>query len=154
MLGNTRISQTHVDTFIFHKHMRARVWDCKTGEEVGSCSSRHRPFQDHNTETYLVSTCRSMTPSRVKTLSASLYISGGAGGKEHACRCRRQESDPWVGKIPPWRRKRQPTPIFLPGESRGQRSLVGYSPWGHRESDTTEQLHIYAFSWLPVAISI
>ena len=45
----------------------------------------------------------------------------------------------WVGKIP-WRRKWQPTPVFLPGESHGQRSLVSYSPWGHKESDTTEQL--------------
>ena len=34
--------------------------------------------------------------------------------------------------------KWQPTPVFLPGESHGQRSLVGYSPWGHKESDTTE----------------
>ena len=41
------------------------------------------------------------------------------------------------GKIP-WRRKWQLTPVFLPGESHGQRSLVGYSPWGHKESDTTE----------------
>ena len=39
-----------------------------------------------------------------------------------------------------WRRKWQPTPIFLPGESHGQRSLAGYSPWGRKESDTTEQL--------------
>ena len=39
-----------------------------------------------------------------------------------------------------WRRKWQPTPVFLPGESHGQRSLVGYSPWGGKESDTTEQL--------------
>ena len=46
--------------------------------------------------------------------------------------------DPWVRKAP-WRRKWQPTPIFLPGESHGQRSLVGYSPWGHKESDTTER---------------
>ena len=45
--------------------------------------------------------------------------------------------DPWVGKIP-WRTKRQPTPVFLPGESPGQRSLVGYSPCGHKKSDTTE----------------
>ena len=45
-----------------------------------------------------------------------------------------------VGKIP-WRRKRQPTPVFLPGESQGGRSLVGYSPWGHKESDMTERLH-------------
>ena len=38
----------------------------------------------------------------------------------------------------PWRRKWQPTPVFLPGESHGQRSLAGYSPWGHTQSDTTE----------------
>ena len=41
----------------------------------------------------------------------------------------------------PWRRKWQPTPVFLPGESHGGRSLVGYSPWGCKESDTTELLH-------------
>ena len=39
--------------------------------------------------------------------------------------------DSWVGKIP-WRRPWQPTPVFLPGESHGQRSLAGYSPWSHR----------------------
>ena len=43
----------------------------------------------------------------------------------------------WVRKLP-WRRAWQPTPVFLPGESRGQRSLAGYSPWGPKESDTTE----------------
>ena len=45
---------------------------------------------------------------------------------------------PWIGKIP-WRRGRQPTPVFLPGESYGQRSLAGCSPQGHTESDTTEK---------------
>ena len=45
----------------------------------------------------------------------------------------------------PWRRKWQPTPVFLPGESHGWRSLVGYSPRGCKESDTTEQLHFTAF---------
>ena len=40
-----------------------------------------------------------------------------------------------------WRRKWQPTPVLLPGESHGRRSLVGYSPWGCKESDTTERLH-------------
>ena len=54
-------------------------------------------------------------------------------GKESTCQCRRRKFDPWVGKIP-WRWKWQPTPVFLPGESHGQRSLAGYSPWGHRES--------------------
>jgi len=47
--------------------------------------------------------------------------------------------DPWVGKIP-WRKKWQPTPVSLPGKSHGQRSLVGCSPWGHKESGTTERL--------------
>ena len=45
--------------------------------------------------------------------------------------------DPCVGKIP-WRKAWQPTPVFLPGESHGQRSLAGYSPWGHKELDMTE----------------
>ena len=45
--------------------------------------------------------------------------------------------NPWIQKIP-WRRKWQPTPVFLPEEFHGRRSLVGYSPWGCKESDTTE----------------
>ena len=53
--------------------------------------------------------------------------------------CRRPGSIPWVGKIP-WRRKWLPTPVFLPGEFHGQRSLVGCSPWDNKELDTTEQL--------------
>ena len=48
----------------------------------------------------------------------------------------------WVGKIP-WSRKWQPTPVFLPGESYGQRNLVGYSPRGHKESDMTEWLSMH-----------
>ena len=55
---------------------------------------------------------------------------GGAGGKEPTCRCRRPKScrfNPWVRESP-WRRAWHPTPVFLPGESHGQRSLVGYSP--------------------------
>ena len=55
--------------------------------------------------------------------------------------CKRHVFDPWVGKIP-WSRKWQPAPVFLPGESHGQRSLVGYSLWGHRESDLTERLRL------------
>ena len=56
-------------------------------------------------------------------------------GKESACQCRRCKRcgfDFWVGKIP-WRKKWQHTPVFLPGKFHGQRSLVGYSPWGHKE---------------------
>ena len=52
-------------------------------------------------------------------------------------------SDPWTRKIL-WNRKWQPnTPVFLPGEFHGQRSLVGYSLWGHKESDTTEHTHTH-----------
>ena len=53
---------------------------------------------------------------------------------------RETQVHPWVGKIP-WRRKWQPTPVLLPGKFHGRRSLVGYSPWGCKESDTTERLH-------------
>ena len=76
-------------------------------------------------------------------------------GKESACQCRRRGFDPWVGKIP-WRRKWQPTPVFLPGKSHGQRSLVG--PWGRTESDTTELLtfslcvyiNVYIHTHIPI----
>ena len=51
--------------------------------------------------------------------------------------------DPWVGKIT-WRKKWQPTLIFLPGEFHGQRSLEGHSLGGHKESDTTENAHVRA----------
>ena len=53
-------------------------------------------------------------------------------------RRKRHRFDPWVGKIP-WRRAWESTPVFLPGESHGLRSLAGYSPWVS-ESDMTEQL--------------
>ena len=71
--------------------------------------------------------CNSLSPS-------------GASGKEPSCQCRRCKRcgfDPWVGKIP-WRRKWQPTAVFSSGKSCGQRSLVGYGPWGWKESDATE----------------
>ena len=55
--------------------------------------------------------------------------------------CRRPGFDPWLWKIP-WRRERQPTPVFLPREFHGQRNLVGYSPWGHNELDMTKGLSL------------
>ena len=77
-----------------------------------------------------------------------IYICGGGGGgvlprwlsgKESTCQCRRHRRlkfYPWVGKMP-WRRAWQPTSVFLPGKSHGQRSLAGYSPWGRKEMDMT-----------------
>ena len=83
----------------------------------------------------------------------SVYLNrgfpGGASGKEPACQCRRykrHEFNPWVGKIP-WRKKWQHTPVFLSGKPYGQRKLVHYSPWDHKESDTTKQLTQYYYSW-------
>ena len=65
---------------------------------------------------------------------------GGTSGKEPTCQCRRHkrpEFDLWIGRIP-WRRKWKPTPVFLPEESHGQKSLAGYGPGGRKELDTTE----------------
>ena len=67
----------------------------------------------------------------------NLSFPGGAAGNEPTCqgrRCKRHGFDPWVGKIP-WKRKWQPTPVFLPGTFHGQRSLAGYSLGGCKESD-------------------
>ena len=76
--------------------------------------------------------------------SSFLCFPHSSVGKESACRYRRPGFDPWVGKIPQ-RRKWQPTPVFLPGESHGQRSLAGYSPWGRKNrsglSDKTTTLY-------------
>ena len=71
---------------------------------------------------------------------------GGANGKEPACQCRRCGFDPWAGKIP-WRRALQSTPVLLPGESHGQRILASYSPWGHKESDTTDLIYHACIPW-------
>ena len=65
----------------------------------------------------------------------------GSVGKEPACKCKRCGFNPWVGKIS-WRRAWKPTPVFLLGESHGQRSLAGCSPWGCRELDTTEATEV------------
>ena len=79
----------------------------------------------------------------LKTVHAFLNgFPDGASGKEPACqyrRLKRHRFHPRVGKDP-CRSAWQPTPVFLPGESHGQQSLAGYSPWGHKESDTTKRL--------------
>ena len=78
-------------------------------------------------------------PSPCTTPSCNHYwcmrgFPGGTSGKEPTCQCRKHETwvRSWVRKSP-WRRKWQPTPVFLPGESHGLRSLAGYSSWGHRD---------------------
>ena len=81
-----------------------------------------------------------VTHDLISYLSSLMGFPGGASGKEPACQCKRQKSlafDPRIRKIP-WRRVWQPTPVFLPGESHGQRSLEGCGSYGHKESDMTE----------------
>ena len=58
--------------------------------------------------------------------------------------------NPWVGKIS-WRRKWQPTPVFLPGKPHGWRNLVGCSPCGRKELDTTERPHFHFWPWILVS---
>ena len=76
------------------------------------------------------------------SVTREIYSASGAprrcSGKESACQCKRCEFDPWVRNIL-WRRKWQPTEKF-----HGQRSLAGYSPWGHKEQDMTEWVHAHA----------
>ena len=84
-----------------------------------------------------------------------LGFPGSSDGKESNCNAGDLGSIPGLGKSPgggygnplqySWRRKWQSTPVFLPGESHGQRSLAGYNPWGHKESDTTKGLTLSLF---------
>ena len=74
----------------------------------------------------------------------------GSAGKGSACQCRRLKRcwfDPWVRKIP-WSRKWQPAPVFFPGKFHGQRSLVGYRPWGCKELEVTDCTCIHTQAWL------
>ena len=86
------------------------------------------------------------TQTRLSDGTTIAFLSGlprWLSSKESACqcrRCKRRRFDPWAGKIC-WRRTWQPTPVFLPGKSHGQRSLGGYSPWGRKELYTTD--HTY-----------
>ena len=92
----------------------------------------------------LVPSARSVVDSCILWIvKEHLGFPSGTSGKEPTWQsriCKRLRFDPWVGKIP-WGRTWQPTPVILPGESHGQRSLVGCSPWGCKESPVTEHLH-------------
>ena len=91
----------------------------------------------------------------IKYINIYIYIfgfPGGASGKEPTCQCRRckkQRSSfhPWVRNIP-WRKSWQPTPEFLHGESHGQKSLVGCSPWGCKELVMTEAMEPWHTEYL------
>ena len=77
----------------------------------------------------------------------------GSKEKESACQCRRPKRyrlDPWVGKIP-WKRKWQPTAVFLSGKPYGGRSLAGYTPWGHRVRHDWAHMHTHpTLNWFRI----
>ena len=88
----------------------------------------------------------------INTPPRKVGFPGGSSGKESACQLRRRKRcgfNPWVRKIP-WRRKWQPTPVFLPGKLHGQQSLVGYCPCCHKESDSTKRLNMHARKVRPI----
>ena len=81
-----------------------------------------------------------------KNLITMSFSSGFPGGSESkiCLQCERPWFYPWIGKTP-WKKEWQLTPVFLPTEFHGQRSLVGYSPWCHKELDMAEQLTHFNF---------
>ena len=116
--------------------LNSQEWDCWVKESVYFCVKYSQFVFQSNCE---------FLPS----LPCLMGFPGGSDGKESGCNAGdlglRLGFNPWVRKIP-WRRAWQPTPVFLPGESQGQRSLAGYSPWGHKEPDTTECLTLSLFT--------
>ena len=68
-----------------------------------------------------------------------LGFTGGSDSEEFSCYAGDLDSIPGLGR-PPWKREQLLSPVFLPGEFHGQRSLIGYSSWSSKESDTNEQL--------------
>ena len=84
----------------------------------------------------------------------NLDFPGGWDGKAFYLQCGRPRFHLWVRKIL-WRRKWQPTPVFLPGKSHAWRSMVGYRPRGPKELDTTEWLHFHFLSrWILIHIHV
>ena len=101
---------------------------------------QHRISPQAELGTFCLKMCFSSFASQFFKLHPSTQaLSWWHSDKEPACQCRRVGFHPWVRKIP-WRRQWKPTPVFLPGESHGQRSQAGYSQWGGKELNMTEQL--------------
>ena len=106
---------------LWFRSPRQRCWHTQC--LIGACFFVHRYSPSPCVFTYW------------KGLGNSLGFPGGSD--DRVClQCRRPRFDPWVRKIS-WRKEWLPTPVFLPGESHGQRNLAGYTPWSCTESDTT-----------------
>ena len=120
---------THTHTGFTHR-LHTHTWALHTHTHVNAHGLRART----HTHTHTAASQVTRTHARTHT-----HPPGGTRGKAPAYQCKRQQMQVRsLGRKIPWRRAWQPTLEFLAGESHGQRSLVGYSPWGHKESDTTE----------------
>ena len=140
--------------FSLHKHIQPSHVDCKFLEEFQFIMV-HRKYEFFRVFTYvppfpILMNCSLLQKPALQfsffstELSLGLTLGdfpGGSDGKSICLQCGIPGFSPWVGKIT-WRRKWQPIPVFLPGKFHGRRSLAGYSPWGCKESDTTERLHL------------
>ena len=127
-------------------HGREISWALWPNGVVASVSGTLLPVSDPRYKALLSCRCCSIEESGLPWCLS---------GKESACPCRRYGFNPWVRKIP-WRRKRQPTLVLLPGKSHGQRSLAGYSSWHHKRvrqglQTKWQQKRFYLpFNWLLV----
>ena len=133
-----RVTKTAQDVFNFVcTQLRTKYkWTEETTNHLQNVESLVRNFICSTVLT-LPMLIRWPAPCRVTRLLSNLLetrrdlgLPKWLSSKESACQCRRPRFHPWV-KIP-WRWKWQPTPVFLPGKFRRQRSLVGYSPRGHK----------------------
>ena len=137
-------------------HSSTLAWKIPWTEEPGRLQSMgsQRVGHDWATSLYNFYFCKntSDTSAILQFSSLTLQYCSLTFNERHQCfshcrvywdhlegflQCGRSRFNPWVRKIP-WRRAGQPIPVFLPGESHGQRSLAGYSPCGHKELDTSE----------------
>ena len=130
-------SRTRLSNFTFNFHFSLLCIGEGNGNPLqGSCLENPRDRGAWWAAVYGVTQSRTrlmqLSSSRAKRV---LGVSpGGISGKESTCQYRRQKRckfNPWIRKIP-WNRKWHSTSVFLPGKSHGQRSLLGYSPWGHK----------------------
>ena len=141
----------------WHHHAKS-LRSCPTLGNLWSCSLSGASVHEDSLGKYAGVSSHALLQGIFPTQGSNLHLlcllhcqmvsdfSDGSEGK--VCLQRRGPGfDPWVGKTP-WRRKWQPTPVFLPEKSYGWRSLAGFSLWGYKESDMTGWLH---FTSVPLA---
>ena len=136
-MGSQRVRHSWVTFTFFFFDMIRIAWASLIAQLVKNLLQCRRP--QFNSWVRKIPWRRDRLPSPLKYSWASLVAQLV---KRNCLQCGRPGFDPWVGKIP-LEKEMQSTPVLLPGKSHGQRSLVGYSPWGRKELDTTERLHFH-----------